>query len=112
MGALREKAYVDQHPPVNAFDPFLRYLLRQFVNYEERIGTDSFAISPAVGVVFVFEAERTIRLDSAREVGVSARNQDDVAFQRPVGCEFAGTIDPRVETIICAEKVEGGSFSD
>src|SRR2546426_1497384 len=63
-------------------------------------------------MVFIFKRQRAIRVDAAREVWITARNQNQIAIESAVRANRASAIYPRVETKVSTEQRQRSPFRE
>src|SRR5262249_33735715 len=107
--AFGEQARVDHDFAANLFDPLVCDLPRQIANDSEGISY-SFAIRPTIGVIHAFKSERVIGLNTAGQIGISARDQNDVSVKRSIFVNWPRPVDKCVEAIVSTEQFEQSTF--
>ena len=66
----------------------------------------------SVRVIFIHEGERTVWLNAIGEVGIAARNQNQVALERTVLVDGANVVNGRMKAVIRAQLCEDGALGE
>src|SRR5436190_21518110 len=100
------EARVDDNASLDAFDAARFNRSGQLAHDGQRIAFETVAVGTAVAVIDILERERLASMNAAREIGIAARDQHEVASKGAVRRYVPGFVCSRAKPMVGPEQLQ------